>query len=92
MDEKKAKEIVEAFNKLTTFKDQMDFLKEHNKDIVICLDNDGEYIRFIDESKLEDFIEDDGVDFNDIVGIDYFGGSEGVFELFEYVGITAEGV
>ena len=92
MNRNEARAIVRAFNKLTGFEEQMDFLKDHNKVIQLNLDNDYQYVGFIDPALDEDLLKnfDREILFNDIVGVDYFGCTHGVMALFKFIGIQAK--
>ena len=98
MKMKDFKELVIKFNKLTTFKEQLDFLKKNNDIFQVVLDNDCQHIQIKSDTKIEDvtFESDkyyefiDELEINDFIGIDYFGWNDGVVELFKYIGIDAE--
>jgi len=93
LDEAKSLEIIKNFNKLETFKEQIDFLKENNKYLKVMLDNDDQYICFNDNVCIDSNVEIEEYNpFNNFKEIDYFYDSDGVFKLFEYIGINVDGV
>ena len=87
------KKQVYGYNKIENFKEQLEFLKDNNL-FIVCLDNDSYYISIIyneddyNEKELE-LLENLSINFN--IDSD-FGNRDGVFDLFEAIGIKCDGV
>lgn len=88
----KAIKIIEDFNDLKTFNDQMNFIINYKNILKICLDNDGEHIMFGDKAVIDSYEDFEDYCFNDFKDIRYFGNTDGVFKLFQFLGIEAENV
>lgn len=81
-------DLVKQFNKCKTDKDKYKFIIAHNKDFKVVLDNDYTWAELIKDKRDRNgnsiYGELDG--FNEYVGWD-----DGVFTLFELLGIKSEG-
>lgn len=83
-NKKEAKEIAENYNKIKTDKERFKFLMSHSDKIKLVLDNDMTMVNFITEE------DNDEIDISLKDLDDYLGNSEGVLNLLEFIGITAE--
>lgn len=85
-------ELAKQYNKIKKDEDRLVFLKNHNEDMTVVLDNDYTMVNFLipsdlDES-LQELIGDIAVNLKSFDK--YHGNSTGVFELFKFAGINAE--
>jgi len=88
--------LAKKINNLTTDEERLQFCKKNSKDVKIRLDSDYSFIQFVarntmsveQDSLLTDILQEYGKD--DFA--DSFGNSDGVINLFNFIGITAEGV
>ena len=79
-----------AYNEIDNFKDQLEFLK-NKEHFCLMLDNDGYYIMLLHNDLLSDDEEEECLLNHFNIDGD-FGDREGVFNLFEALGIKCSGV
>lgn len=87
---KQAKALAEKFNALKTDIERLTFIKENSSSLKVVLDNDWSGVQFhyiaVDDVEQEDAIAN--IQLNDFD--EFHGWSDGVFKLFEFIGIFAE--
>ncbi|NTU69313.1 hypothetical protein HGB13_00575 [bacterium] len=88
MEDKEIKKLVQQFNKLKTDKARYKFIQKYNKIFKVVLDNDCTWAS-IKKDKLND--DDESIYGNLNCFSNFVGWDEGVFDLFELLGIDAEG-
>lgn len=86
--------IAKEFNALETDKERLQFLKDNSEIMQVRLDNDVTFVDFVLSDTAEySEEEEDAILSMELAWFDYYhGGSEGVFELFDFIGIKAESV
>ena len=87
--ENQIKSIIKGFNECKTFEEQIKYLGLNHHILELHLDNDGEYISFVDEELCE--LEDEMYDcnpFNNLHSINYIGNTDGAFKLLEILGVN----
>ncbi len=86
------KELADKFNSLKTDRERLVFLKEHNDVMKVVCDNDQTMVEFIQPSTMDDEVfEDMCEELYPLEDFDnYHGWTDGIIELFEFAGITAE--
>lgn len=90
---KKFKEIAKAWNKLKTDKARWKYLMSHKSEISLQLDNNKTYACFSEHLFPDGFDVDDYDDFPELNSFEWWvGDSPGLPDLFEILGINAEGV
>ena len=89
--EEKVKYLINGFNNQPTFEKQIEYLKVYNKFLELHLDNDGEYVCFVNEElntlagEMYDYVNQ----FNNLHLMGHIGNSVGVFRLLEVLGVNA---
>lgn len=83
--------LAKEWNEINDDIDKIKFLQRHSRHIIVILDNDSAAVQFItDEIDDENFIEDIyAIDLQSFNGS--FGNADGVFILFDALGIRADG-
>lgn len=87
---KQAKALAKDYNKIKKDIKRLEFLKQHNNELKVILDNDSSQVGFIldedmDEDLQELILEIDLESFEE-----YHGWGDGVVILMKFAGITAE--
>lgn len=96
MDLTKYNQIAEKWNGLKTDQERLKWLTENKGQLIVMLDNDQSSVEFDVDEVFEEDVHDDIIDkihsimLNDFDKYHYWSG--GVFELFEFIGIKAQGV
>lgn len=90
VDLRKIKLLKDEYNSLTKMEDQLEWVKNHQKDVKLILDNDMTFPVFVDENNKiiweSDYgLEDEEFQLNDF--IHYLGWHEGVTILLSCYGI-----
>jgi hypothetical protein len=88
--EKEIKVIIKEFNKCKTFEEQIRHLSNHSNILELYLDNDGEFIDFVEKELYELYSEigNKNNQFNSMKIQDYIGNTEGAFKLLEILGVN----
>ena len=81
------KSIVNGFNNLDTFEDQIKFLSLNNKELCLCLDEDFEYIDFIDKQH-SNLSRSNCLWFIDLRISEHIGNKKGALALLDMLGVT----
>lgn len=88
MDLQKALEIQKDAKLIKTDKDLLTFAVKHKYHIIVILDNDDNYLKFkydYDSIAINEILEDIDLNFKE-----YFGNSEGVITLLDFIGLESE--
>lgn len=86
MTKTEQKELVRQWNSLKNDKDRIKYLHDHKDVLKVVLDNDASWVEFIEEGDY-DTDEDGKLKYFS----QWFGNDDLVYDLFEFIGITAEG-
>ena len=86
------KYLIKGFNKQQTFETQIEYLSLNSQLLELYLDNDGQYINFVDEelNELSDEIYGYNNQFNNMKLNDYIGSSDGAFKLLKILGVNVQ--
>lgn len=85
---KEANDIAKRYNSLKTDMERLYFLKEQKGNLKVVLDNDMTMVEF---DEIEDEEKEDQIREIELESFDYYHGwTDGVIQLFEFAGITAE--
>lgn len=83
-------ELANQYNKIKKDEDRLVFLKNHNEDMTVVLDNDYTMVNFLIPSDLDEHFQELIADIYLKSFDKYHGNSTGVIELFKFAGINAE--